>query len=212
MHIYYGNSLEHKGLLKQVNSIDAKFSNDERFIVITNGHLSKNRENFILWAVEEEVKIKSYRALANQNLDAFEFSENSANLAVIMQNDVTIYKLTSVEELLKQIKAAEEDQHIIKAPFVQKVAWLKSTNELLVMCYEPDYNPMSAAATRIFLYNIDTRFERKWRAWGEHAKNGDIYISEKGEWVAISLRKFTKKGHFATVIQICSLLKREETL
>jgi hypothetical protein len=32
-------------------------------------------------------------------------------------------------------------------------------------------------------------------------------VSEKGEWVAISLRKFIKKGHFATVIQIANLTK-----
>ncbi len=77
------------------------------------------------------------------------------------------------------------------------------------MCYEPDYNPMSASATRIFIYNVEKKTEKKWRAWGEHAKNGEIHVSEKGEWVAISLRKFVKKGHFATVIQIGNLMKRE---
>ena len=55
---------------------------------------------------------------------------------------------------------------MVKAVFVQKVAWLKSQNDIIIMCYEPDYNPMSAAATRIFLYNCDTKIERKWRAWG----------------------------------------------
>jgi hypothetical protein len=34
-------------------------------------------------------------------------------------------------------------------------------------------------------------------------------VSERGEWVAIALRKFVKKGHFATVIQIGNLLKKE---
>ena len=101
---------------------------------------------------------------------------------------------------------------MIKAVFVQKVAWLKSKGDLIVMCYEPDYNPMSAAATRIFLYNCDTKVERKWRAWGEHAKSGEIFVSEKGEWVATALRKFVRKGHFATTVQIGNLLKKEDPI
>jgi hypothetical protein len=127
-------------------------------------------------------------------------------------HEVTFYKLTTVEDLRRQIRASEEEQHIIKAIYVQKVAWLKSKNDIIVMCYEPDYNPMSAAATRIFLYNVETKVERKWRAWSEHAKNGEIFVSEKGEWVAIALRKFIKKGHFATSIQIGNLVKREEPI
>lgn len=52
VHIYFANDLKHKGLLRQVNAIDAKFSHDERFIVTSNGNLNKHRENFILWALE----------------------------------------------------------------------------------------------------------------------------------------------------------------
>ncbi len=33
-------------------------------------------------------------------------------------------------------------------------------------------------------------------------------VSEKGDWVAISMKKFIKKNHFATVIQIGNLIKR----
>jgi hypothetical protein len=71
VHIYVGNSLKYKGLLRQAGSIDAKFSHDERFVITSNGNLRKNRENFIIWAVEEEVKIKTYRAQRGQNLEAF---------------------------------------------------------------------------------------------------------------------------------------------
>ena len=49
---------------------------------------------------------------------------------------------------------------------MQKTVWLKSRDEIIVMCYEPDYNPMSAAATRVFIYNVEKREEKKWRAWG----------------------------------------------
>jgi hypothetical protein len=174
--------------------------------------LRKNRENFIIWAVEEEVKIKSYRAHSGQSLEAFEFSEDKDYLTVALTHEVIFYKTASVVELIKQVRAPEEEQHIVKALFVQKVAWLKGRSEVIVMCYEPDYNPMSAAATRIFLYNVESKTEKKWRAWGEHAKNGEIFVSEKGEWVAIALRKFSKKGHFTTAIQIANLAKKEETL
>lgn len=82
----------------------------------------------------------------------------------------------------------------------------------MVMCYELDYNPTTVAATRLFLYNVESKQERKWRAWSEHAKNGEIFVSERGDWVAISLRKFIKKNHFATVIQVGNLLRKEEPL
>lgn len=37
-------------------------------------------------------------------------------------------------------------------------------------------------------------------------------MSERGDWVAITLRKFVRKNHFATAIQIGNLLRREEPL
>ena len=45
------------------------------------------------------------------------------------------------------------------------------------MCYELDYHPTSKPSTRIFIYNVETKQERKWRAWSEHAKNGEIIVS-----------------------------------
>lgn len=146
--------------------------------------------------------------MGGHNLNAFEFSDDNKNLAVALNHEVAFYKMSTVDELIKEIRAPEEEQHIIKAIFVQKVAWLKSKNDIIVMCFEPDYNPISVSATRIFLYNSETRVEKKWRAWGEHAKNGEIYVSERGEWVAISLRKFMKKGHFTTSVQIANLTKK----
>ena len=49
--------------------------------------------------------------------------------------------------------------------------------------------------------------ERKWRAWGEHVKKGEIVVSERGDWVAVIMKRFIKKNHFSTVIQIGNLLK-----
>jgi len=43
IHIYVGATLKYKCILKQVNPIDAKFSNDERFLITSNGGLRKNR-------------------------------------------------------------------------------------------------------------------------------------------------------------------------
>ena len=73
---------------------------------------------------------------------------------IAFTNDLFFYKLTSVDELIKQIRAPEEEQHIVKAVYVQKVAWLKSANDIIVMCYEPDYNPVTTSSTKIFLYNV----------------------------------------------------------
>ena len=157
VHLYYGNELSYKGLLRQVNSVDAKFSADERYLVTFNGSQNKNRENLILWAVEEEVKIKAYRAHANQSLESFQFSEDGNYLAILLQNEVTFFNLGSVEELQKQVKGSEEDQHVIKAVHVQKAAWLRSKGQIIIMCYELDYSPVTMPATRIFLYNVEQK-------------------------------------------------------
>ena len=211
-HLYHGATLGYKGFLPQTGAVDAKFSSDERVIVTSNGSLSKNRENFIIWGVEEQLKVKAYKAHANQSLDSFQFSADSQKLAVIQQHEIAVYGLSSVEELKKQVRLPEEEQSLLKVAHVQKIEWLRQSPWMIVMCFELDYNPVNMSATRIFLYNHETRQERRWRAWSEHAKNGEIFVSERGDWVAISLKKFLKRNHFATVIQIANLLRREEPL
>ena len=208
VHLYFGATLKYKGFLEHPSATDAKFSPDERYLVSSNNSLSKSRENFILWGLEEQVKLKAYKAHSGQSLESFQFSKND-QLAIIQQHEVVLLGASSVEELKRQIKAADEDQHVVKALHVQRVAWVKQ-DWLCVMCYELDYNPVGVAATRVFLYNSQTKAERKWRAWSEHGKQGEIFVSERGEWVAIAMKKFSKKNHFATSIQIGNLLKREE--
>lgn len=72
--LYSGGQLTFKGLLRQTNPVDVKFSPDERFLISSNGALAKNRENFILWAVQEEVKLKAFKAQSQQSLESFQFS------------------------------------------------------------------------------------------------------------------------------------------
>jgi hypothetical protein len=134
-------------------------------------------------------------------------------LSFSREGEVVFLPLGSMEELRRWLRAAEEEQHILKVAHVQKLAWLRGNfwrNWVIVVCYEVDYNPNNVAATRVFLYNTETRTERKWRAWSEHARSGEVFVSERGDWVAVSMRKFIKKNHFATAIQIGNLLKREE--
>ena len=52
----------------------------------SNGNMSKNRDNLIIWALEEEVKIKAYKAHGTSTLDSFEFSNDNLNLAVSLGN------------------------------------------------------------------------------------------------------------------------------
>jgi WD40 repeat protein len=163
-HLFFGGKMQHKGLLPQVDASDAKFSPDERVIITSNGGSTASRENFIVWALEEQIKIKAYKSHSSQSLDSFQFSENSQSLAIIQQHEVAIFGIASLEDFKRQLRLAEEEQNILKAAHVQKVAWLRG-GWIIVMCYELDYNPVSVAATRIFLYNVETKQERKWRAW-----------------------------------------------
>jgi WD40 repeat protein len=106
-HLYYGATLAYKGLLPQVNASDVKFSSDERVIVTSNGGSTASRENFIIWALEEQVKIKAYKSHANQSLDHFQFSDDAKSLAVVLQNEVVLFAIGSLEELRRQVRLAE---------------------------------------------------------------------------------------------------------
>lgn len=53
LYLFAGNQLEFKGFLRHAQAKDAKFSPDQRFVVSFNGNMNKQRENFVLWAVEE---------------------------------------------------------------------------------------------------------------------------------------------------------------
>jgi hypothetical protein len=55
------------------------------------------------------------------------------------------------------LKLSEEEQNIVKAPHAQKISWIKGNTWVIIMCYEIDYNPVNVSATKIFLYNIETR-------------------------------------------------------
>jgi hypothetical protein len=68
------------------------------------------------------------------------------------------------------------------------------------------------AATKVFIYNVETKIERKWRTWTEHVKKGEIIISERGDWVAVVMRKFLKKNHYSTVVQVGNLLRHDDPI
>lgn len=133
-HIYFGSKLLYKGFLPQVDASDAKFSPDERIIVTSNGGSTASRENFIVWAVEEQIKMKTYKSHSGQSLECFQFSEDARSLAVVLQHEVIILGVSSVEEFKRQVRLAEEEQHLIKALHVQKVSWIRG-GWLMVMCY-----------------------------------------------------------------------------
>jgi hypothetical protein len=66
---------------------------------------------------------------------------------------VAVYGISSLEDFKRQLRLAEEEQNILKAAYVQRVAWLRG-GWIIVMCFELDYNPVNMAVTRLFLYNV----------------------------------------------------------
>lgn len=68
--------------------------------------------------------MKGYKSHPGQSLDNFQFSTYDGRLAIVQPHEVVIFDVRYLEELQKQIKASDEEQHILKAPHVQKVAWL----------------------------------------------------------------------------------------
>lgn len=147
-----------------------------------------------------------------QTLESFQFNKKSTLFAVASLNEIFFYNLDSIEHFKQQLKLSDEESSNIKANHVQKIAWLQDNKSIICLCYEIDYNPNSMAATRVFIYNVETKIERKWRTWTEHVKKGDIVVSERGDWVAVIMRKFLKRNHYSTVIQIGNLLRTDDPI
>eukprot|EP00919_Chromeraceae_sp_WS-2016_P003425 GHVR01008326.1.p1 GENE.GHVR01008326.1~~GHVR01008326.1.p1 ORF type:complete len:141 (-),score=5.54 GHVR01008326.1:294-716(-) len=129
----------------------------------------KSKENFIVWAVEEEIKIKSFRAYPQQELDSFQFSGDSKKLAIAMNHEVIYLNISTIEEFKNQLKADMDELaelNCLKCPHIQKITWLKDNQSIICVCYETNYNPTNVPKTRIFIFNTVTKQERKWRAWG----------------------------------------------
>lgn len=62
----------------------------------SNGGSTASRENFIVWAVEEQIKMKSYKSHAGQTLECFQFSEDARSLAVVLQHELVVFGVGSV--------------------------------------------------------------------------------------------------------------------
>jgi hypothetical protein len=106
-YLYGGKNFELKGFYPQQSPIDFKFSPDERFMITFNGTQVKSKENFIIWGVEEEIKLKSYRSYLGQTLESFQFNNKSTLFAVASINEIFFYNLDSVEHLKQQLKLSD---------------------------------------------------------------------------------------------------------
>jgi hypothetical protein len=107
-----------------------------------------------------------------QSLESFQFNKKSTLFAVAAVSEIFFYNLDSIEQFREQLRLSDEESSSIKANFIQKIAWLQDNKSIICQCYEIDYNPNSIAATKVFIYNVETKIERKWRTWTEHVKKG----------------------------------------
>jgi hypothetical protein len=107
-YLYGGKELELKGFYPQESPVDFKFSADERFMVTFNGNDVRSKENFVIWGVEEEIKLKSYKAFLGQTLESFQFNSKSTLFAVASQHEIFIYNLDSIEQFKNQLRLSDE--------------------------------------------------------------------------------------------------------
>ncbi len=145
-------------------------------------------------------------------MESFQFNNKSTLFAVASVNEIFFYNLDSIDQFKSQLRLSDEETNNIKTNHVQKISWLQDNKSIICICYEIDYNPNSMAVTKVFIYNFETKVERKWRTWTEHVKKGDIIVSERGDWVAVVMRKFLKKNHYSTVIQVGNLLRHDDPI
>ncbi len=155
--LYGGKSLDLKGFYPQESPVDFKFSSNERYMITFNGNDVKSKENFIIWGVEEEIKLKSYKAFLGQTLESFQFNSNSTLFAVASQHEIFFCNMDSIEQFKNQLRLSDEETYNIKTNHVQKIAWLTDNRSVICVCYEIDYNPNSMAATKVFIYNVETK-------------------------------------------------------
>ncbi len=76
-------------------------------MITFNGNDVKSKENFVIWGVEEEIKLKSYRAFLGQTLESFQFNNKSTLFAVASVNEVFFYNLDSIEQLKDQLRQSD---------------------------------------------------------------------------------------------------------
>ena len=81
--------------------IGVGFSPNETFMVTFNGDdvSAKSTENLVLWGVEEEVKIRSFRAQPHQDANSFQWNCDESQLAFVGNNELYFYCSSTIQQL-----------------------------------------------------------------------------------------------------------------
>lgn len=132
-------------------------------MITFNGNDSyvKTQENLILWGVQEEIKLTSFKAHPNQDLLCFQFTKDEKRMAIIGNQEIYIYDSQNVETLKKSLKQSEEDLVasgcLLRYPHIQKLLWMPDNKNLTCVCYELNPAVNSNPNSKIFFYNTETK-------------------------------------------------------
>jgi len=75
-------------------------------MISTNPLFNRSTDNFVIWAVEEQIKIKAYKAYPHQSIDSFQFSEDSSQLAIVNNHEILFYSTSTVVDSLKNLNSS----------------------------------------------------------------------------------------------------------
>ncbi len=129
VYLYFGARLENQLFFPQKNPIDVKFSPCDKYMVTFNGSDAKlrTRENFILWAIDEEIKMKSFKAHLADSLDCFQFTDNSSKLGILLSEEIVYLDVHDLRSQLRADIESIEKDHQLAHPPLREFARLKGT-------------------------------------------------------------------------------------
>ena len=117
------------------------FSPNETFMVSFNGNDSyaKTQENLIVWAVQEEIKLQSFKAHSHQDLQSFQFTKDEARLAIVGLNEIYLHNSENTLALKNSFKQSEDELekegNLLRIPNIQTTLWLSDQINLTCICY-----------------------------------------------------------------------------
>lgn len=187
--LHAGDNFEMIGWFPHNKVLSLIFSPDESYIVSFNGTAyAPDRENFVVWEVKVQKKLRSFHADQTQNENSFKFSYDSKYIAgvFIRQQIIAVFELPDMAML-----SITENNVSRKAPInvqnIQKFAWHTTKNILICLSFAPMRDKtISQSSTKVHVIEVPTRREIKWKSWAYEAGNGHIVVSADGNWVAVA--------------------------
>lgn len=188
-----------------------EFSPNEEYVLSHNGTVaeSKNTENFIVWRVATNQKLRSFKSENAQTFTSYKWSFDGSYIASCGSNLLNVYELPS---MLKITDPATSKRASLAIPNIQQIEWAPTKNLLLIAAYPNQSSTTTNKSEnwgKVFVLEFSreegsanvNRRDLKWKTITWEYNNVKIYWEPTSLRVVLVFNKLKgKKG--STVLQI----------